>query len=397
MNADGKSPKRAASSANRCTDVLYQARARWVAASASGRAAKIWSRVSACSGASTPPGTTQAGWMRLPPSDSMTCWPKRRSPTPSRASWGLAPRTPNRWRPLASASNPKRRSGEDRWKKLSAWDWTTWARFMMRRRSMAVGGGSTARIWSQALAEAIRWLTGQMPQMRAISDGSSCTGRPWQMRSKPRNWVTWKWASATWPWSLSWMVILAWPSIRVTGSMTISRATALASGSGAEAGAVRGVRHPPLQQLVQRVIDEVGRRWAAGQEHIHLDDPVDGQGGRKQPGHYMGGQLGVVGGVLQIGALQQRERADRVAHAGDVRGDGAVPERHQDPGAPADGLDLGQVLVAGHRPLDQTDIDALGVVLGVDQGAVDQVGPLAQLQQALVHVQGRHGAAGAAG
>ena len=31
----------------------------------------------------------------------------------------------------------------------------------------------TARIASQALADAIRWLTGQMPQMRAISEGIS--------------------------------------------------------------------------------------------------------------------------------------------------------------------------------------------------------------------------------
>src|SRR5215216_816320 len=308
MSAEGKSPKRAASSANRRTDVLYQASARWVAARASGRAARIWSRVSACSGASTPPGTTQAGWIRLPPSDSMTCWPKRRSPTPSRASCGLAPSTPNRWRPPASASKPNSRSGEDRWKKLRACDWTTWARFMMRRRSTAVGGGSVARIWSQALAEAIRWLTGQMPQMRAMIDGSSWTGRPWQMRSKPRNWVTWKWASATWPSSSSWMVILAWPSIRVTGSMTISRAKAgLPPGSGAEAGDVCGVRHAPLQQLVERVVDEVGRGWAAGQEQVDLDDPVDGQGPLQQLGHDLGRQLGVVGGVLQIGALQQRQ------------------------------------------------------------------------------------------
>src|SRR4029450_5326024 len=201
--------------------------------------------------------------------------------------------------PLSSAPSPKRRSGEDRWKKLSAWDWTTWARFMMRRRLTAVGGGSTARIWSQALAEAIRWLTGQMPQIRAISDGSSCTGRPWQMRSNPRNWGTWKWASATWPASSSWMVILAWPSIRVTGSMTISRATAFASRSGAEAGNVRGVRHAPLQQLVDGEPDEVGRGRAAGQEHVHLDHPVHGQRGRQQPGHDLGRELGVVGGVLE--------------------------------------------------------------------------------------------------
>src|SRR4029453_17345579 len=227
-------------------------------------------------------------------------------------------------------------------------------------------------------------------------DGSSCTGRPWQMRSKPRNWVTWKWASATWPSSSSWMVILAWPSIRVTGSMTISRATAFASGSGAEAGDVRGVRHAPLQQLVERVVDEVGRGWAAGQEHVHLDGPVDGQGGRQQLRHDLRGQLRVVGDVLQIRPLQQRPGADRVAHAGDVGGDGAVPERHQDPGALPDDLDLGQVLVAGDGPLDQADVHALGVLLAVAQGAVDQPGPPAELRQPLVHVQERHVAAGAA-
>ena len=43
----------------------------------------------------------------------------------------------------------------------------------MRRSRAALGGMRTARMASQALAEAIRWLTGQMPQMRAISDGIS--------------------------------------------------------------------------------------------------------------------------------------------------------------------------------------------------------------------------------
>ena len=53
------------------------------------------------------------------------------------------------------------------------------------------------------------WLTGQIPQILAISEGISCSIRPWLMRSNPRNWVTWKWASATFPASSSWMVILA--------------------------------------------------------------------------------------------------------------------------------------------------------------------------------------------
>ncbi len=42
---------------------------------------------------------------------------------------------------------------------------------MMRRSFSAVGGIRTASSSSHALAEAMRWLTGQMPQMRAISDG----------------------------------------------------------------------------------------------------------------------------------------------------------------------------------------------------------------------------------
>ena len=58
-------------------------------------------------------------------------------------------------------------------KKLSACDCRICARFRMRRRRAAFGGMLTARIASQALLEAMRWLTGQMPQMRAISDGIS--------------------------------------------------------------------------------------------------------------------------------------------------------------------------------------------------------------------------------
>ena len=107
-----------------------------------------------------------------------------------------------------SASKPNRRSGDERWKKLSAFDWTIWARFITRRRSAPVGGGSTARISSHALDEAIRWLTGQIPQMRAMIEGISWIGRPWTIRSKPRNWVTWNWASATSPASSRWIVIL---------------------------------------------------------------------------------------------------------------------------------------------------------------------------------------------
>ena len=39
--------------------------------------------------------------------------------------------------------------------------------------------------------------------------------------SKPRTWVTWNWVSATLPSSSSWIVILAWPSMRLTGSIVM--------------------------------------------------------------------------------------------------------------------------------------------------------------------------------
>jgi hypothetical protein len=70
---------------------------------------------------------------------------------------------------------------------------------------------------SQALAEARWWDQGQTPQMLVTMRGISSTGRPRQNFSKPRSSTTLTRASPTLPASSSWMVTLAWPSIRVTG------------------------------------------------------------------------------------------------------------------------------------------------------------------------------------
>ena len=169
---------------------------------------------------------------------------------------------------FGSASKPKSRSGDDRWKKLSAFDWTIWARFMIRRRSAPVGGGSTAMIWSTALADAIRWLTGQMPQMRAMIEGISWTGRPCTIRSKPRNWVTWNWASRTSPASSRWMVILEWPSIRVTGSMTIRLPAGVGIGYGVWVIVRTARRWCPAAAVVRCSVDAISMevaRPAAGE------------------------------------------------------------------------------------------------------------------------------------
>ena len=65
--------------------------------------------------------------------------------------------------------------------------------------ALAAGGTRTARISSPARAEARRWLTGQIPHVRAVSPGISQSGRPSQNRSKPRNSTTWNCASVTCP------------------------------------------------------------------------------------------------------------------------------------------------------------------------------------------------------
>ena len=76
-------------------------------------------------------------------------------------------------RRAGSESKPSSRSGAERWKKLSACDCTNCAQWTSSRSLTPASGGVTAMMASQALAEASRWLTGQMPQMRAVIDGIS--------------------------------------------------------------------------------------------------------------------------------------------------------------------------------------------------------------------------------
>ena len=130
-------------------------------------------RFGGSSGALTPPGTIQDGWTRSPASRSMICWPNLRSAMPSRARSGCFASRPNTLRVAGSESMPSSRSGAERWKKLSACDCTIWAQCISSRSLTAVAGMRTAMMASQALAEASRWLTGQMPQMRAVMDGIS--------------------------------------------------------------------------------------------------------------------------------------------------------------------------------------------------------------------------------
>ena len=111
--------------------------------------------------------------MRSPASPSITCWPNLRSAMPSRSVSGAVSSSPTMLRLAGSESMPSSRSGAERWKNERACDCVTWAQWSSSRSFAAASGMRTAMIASQALELASRWLTGQMPQMRAVMDGIS--------------------------------------------------------------------------------------------------------------------------------------------------------------------------------------------------------------------------------
>src|SRR5262249_19083635 len=179
----------------------------------------------------------------------------------------------------------------------------------------------TARIASPALADVSRWLTGQMPQTRAVMPAISQSGRPTQNRSKPRKSVTWNRASHTCPSSPSWMVILAWPSIRVTGSITIcSPTTATPQLFASRCHEPRlpsakldfptlEVRSNACQDLFQDGSDPRSRRRTSRHVGINLYDTVHRKHRVQQRGHNsrLGGNLGIPVGLLDVRLLEYLE------------------------------------------------------------------------------------------
>ena len=140
---------------------------------AMGSSERMMSRASSDSGRLTPPGTVHAGCTRSPAIRSMACWPNLRSAMPSLATSGCFSRMPTMLRWAGSESMPSSRSGAERWKKLMACDCRICAQWSNSRSLRAVSGMRTAMIASQAFTAASRWLTGQMPQMRAVIAGIS--------------------------------------------------------------------------------------------------------------------------------------------------------------------------------------------------------------------------------
>src|ERR1041385_5080281 len=102
------------------------------------------------------------------------------------------------------------------------------------------------------------------------------------------------------------MEIFEWPSMRVTGSMTmVCRGMGLSEFGGR-------VGDASFQQLAQYRKDEVSRRRATGDEDIHRHYFVDRANLGQQGGDDGARDLRVERRVLQVRALQYRVGAEAV-------------------------------------------------------------------------------------
>jgi hypothetical protein len=110
--------------------------------------------------------------------------------------------------------------------------------------------------------------------------------------------------------------------------------------------------------------------------------------------HDDAGNLLLAVGVLNVGAVENGFRADGIAHGGHIAGDGAVAHGDEELGVGANLLDLLFVVDRSDGSLDERDVDFVGKLLGVDDGAVDDVDEFGDIEEPLVHVEDRHVTAG---
>src|ERR1035438_2823385 len=88
----------------------------------------------------------------------------------------------------------------------------------------------------------------------------------------------------------------------------------LLEGSGSKTGESRNIQRFTGNQRGERRVESVSRRRAAGQEDVHLDELVDGTHNPEELGHDDARDLLLRGGILNVSAIQNGLRADRVAH-----------------------------------------------------------------------------------
>ena len=259
----------------------------------------------------------------------MICWPNRRSWMPARPSSGIDLHHAENIALRFVGIHAQQQIGRGQIEKTqrvrldhlrqvqqSAAAWLPWA------------GSPWPWIASQALADAIRWLTGQMPQMRAIRTAFRRTAAPRRTSQTREPGSRENMLLPLRPAPLVFSVILPWPSRRVTGSIKMVRDIVIPL-SRSKPGQAGYIRHSVCQQLRQHRVERVRRRRTTGQKQINAHKLMYRPHFVQQLGNDHKRRLLLQVGIFKIGSTQHRIRTKRIAHGRDIPGDSAVSHRDQ--------------------------------------------------------------------
>ena len=156
---------------------------------------------------------------------------------------------------------------------------------------------------SQALADASRCDTGQMPQMRAI-----------RARHLVERAALGELLKSTHLRHMKMRVFHLTLAVQLDGDLAVPFKAGYGidrDGLAHRTQAPKRVRAgissgSPVIQRSQRCMEGVGRRRAAGKEHVNLHEFVDGPHDLQKLGHHDAGDLLLHGGVLNVGAIKNR-------------------------------------------------------------------------------------------
>jgi len=97
-----------------------------------------------------------------------------------------------------------------------------------------------------------------------------------------------------------------------------------------------------------------------------------------------------------VGALENGQRSEGIAHGRHIARHRAVTHRDQQRRVLADGANFVLVLHAADRTFDQHDVHLFGIDFEIDQWTINQLELTRESQKPLVHIEKGHVAARAA-
>src|SRR5215469_14413613 len=149
-----------------------------------------------------------------------------------------------------------------------------------------------------------------------------------------------------------------------------------------------------VQQIMDDSDDGFRRWWTAGQADINPYEFAQRTSLLQQCWDAISRHAFFFVSSVYIYALQQLLNRNRIAHCGNIAGDGAIAHRDQNAGTLPDFLNLIQIFLRADCTFDESDVHVFGKFLRVYERAVNQIDLARQGNDGPVHIEQRHMAAG---